>query len=213
MLASSICVYLQIGNFRYLCLFSIKLLLRSQAPSQAPSACKFIRLNHYFQFISTQTNRFNLYLFWFDRQIFSLIHSVLFLLFIKPVALVINSFKLIPCISSLELTPEQQKLLIELRRKKQELLLEIQVSAIFINFLYERFYFVDYQVEHPCIYTVYLSFNQSNGRLNIHKLPQNCSFRCGKNLFSTSLQSPLTSTYLRHQCCWCCCLVLLLRCR
>lgn len=27
-----------------------------------------------------------------------------------------------------ELTPEQQKLLIELRRKKQELLLEIQVS-------------------------------------------------------------------------------------
>lgn len=34
------------------------------------------------------------------------------------------------CFVLAELTPEQQKLLIELRRKKQELLLEIQVSLV-----------------------------------------------------------------------------------
>lgn len=34
-----------------------------------------------------------------------------------------------------DLTPEQQKLLIEIRKKKQELLLEIQVSVLFVCFL------------------------------------------------------------------------------
>lgn len=33
-----------------------------------------------------------------------------------------------------ELTPEQQKILIEIRRRKTELLLEIQVSGVFLLF-------------------------------------------------------------------------------
>ncbi|KAG5676740.1 hypothetical protein PVAND_006549 [Polypedilum vanderplanki] len=48
---------------------------------------------------------------------------------------------------SVDLTPEQQKLLIELRRKKQELLLEIQVS----DCLKKKFWNVLY-MEMLCIF-------------------------------------------------------------
>lgn len=132
--SSTVVVLNKLGTSAVCVYFQSKSLLCSS------SACKFILFKLYIA-----QSLFSIYFNTASNLFLLLNHPVLFF-HLRSFTVSIEVFteigNLIECLGNLfefdlisELTPEQQKLLIELRRKKQELLLEIQVSGRFFKCL------------------------------------------------------------------------------